>query len=315
MTTRSEAIGQIRSLITEYQITREECLSLFPSPLDATAVTPEGSGSLLQRVMVYIGGVFIFMGLCVYIGMIWDDLNALSRVIVSLGSGFVAFMLGLFCLSDIRFSRAATPLFIIAAALEPTGMFVFMDEYLPHTGDIAKAATIVFGILTLQQCIAFIATRRTALLFFSVLFYFAALSTLMNWLEIDAPDGPLALGITGLMVSYGIARTEHRVISSFFFFFSAILTAAASFDLLSEGPLDVLLIGVAAAMIYLSTLAASRTLLTIGVLSLLAYLGYFTDEYFSDLVGWPIAMIIMGFLMIGISVFAVKLGKKFSKTA
>jgi hypothetical protein len=86
--------------------------------------------------------------------------------------------------------------------------------------------------------------------------------------------------------------------------------AAASFDYFEDSALDVLLIGVSGGLIALSVFAKSRTLLTVGIISLLAFLGYFTDEYFKDIVGWPIALIILGFLMIGISVFAVKIGRK-----
>lgn len=306
MTTRSEAIDQIKSLVTTFHITETELLAIFTP----TKSEPETSGGLLQRVMIYIGGAFIFMGLCVYISMIWEDLDSLSRVIISMGSGFVAFILGLFTLGDSRFIKAATPLFLIGAALQPVGLFVFMDEYLPHSGDVVKAACFVFAFMTIQQTIAFIATKRTALAFFSLFFFYAFLSVFMNWLEIDAPEGPMVLGLTGLMVSYGISKTDHKVIAPFFYFWGSLITAAASFDFLEDTPLDVALIGVSAGLIYLSTIAASRTVLTIGVISLLAFLGYFTDEYFSDIVGWPIAMIIMGFIMIGISVFAVKLGKK-----
>lgn len=309
MSTRAESLDQIKSLITEHQISKSELLSL----LTTSNSNDKDSGGLLQRVMIYIGGAFIFMGLCIYIGMIWDDLNPLSRVIVSLGTGFVAFILGLFCLSDTRYTKAATPLFLIAATIEPTGLFVFMDEYLPHTGDVIKAACVVFGFMTIQQAIAFIATKHTSLLFFTLFFFYTFLLSFMNWMNIDAPDGPLVLGLTGLMVSWGVAQTEHKSIASFYYFWSAIITAAASFDILSNSPFDVGLIGVSAGLIYLSVIAGSRTVLTIGVLSLLSFLGYFTDEYFKDIVGWPIAMIVMGFVMIGVSVFAVKLGKKIAK--
>ena len=40
---------------------------------------------------------------------------------------------------------------------------------------------------------------------------------------------------------------------------------------------------------------------------MIGYLGYFTAEYFFDLVAWPIAVIMMGFVMIGLSRYAVKL--------
>ncbi len=307
MTSRNETLEQIKTLIVTNQISKSEILALFAQPDE------KDSGGLLQRVMIYIGGAFIFMGLCVYIGMIWDDLNPLSRVVVSLGSGFIAFIMGLFCLGDAKYTKAATPLFLIASALEPTGLFVFMDEYLPKTGDFAKAACVVFGFMTLQQVVAFVATKRTSLLFFTLFFFYSFLCVFMNWLQIDDPKGPLVLGLTGLMVSWGVSQTGHKSIASFYYFWSAIITAAASFDILSNSPFDAGLIGVSAGLIYLSIIAGSRTVLTVGVLSLLSFLGYFTDEYFKDIVSWPIAMLVMGFVMIGISVFAVKLGKKIAK--
>jgi hypothetical protein len=308
MTTRNEAIKQIQSLIDEHHLSKSDVVTLFNTRSE------EDSGGMLQRIIMYIGGAFIFMGICVYIGIIWDDLNPLSRVIISLGSGFIAFIMGLFCLGDSRYIKASTPLFLIAAAIQPLGLFVFMDEYLPKSGEVIKAACVVFGFMTIQQITAFIATRRTSLLFFGLFFFYLFLSVFINWLQIEAPEGPLVIGLTALMVSWGVSRTEHKRIASFFFFWASILTAAASFDVFSNSAFDVLLIGVAAGLIYLSVMASSRTVLTIGVLSLLAYLGYFTDEYFKNIVGWPIALIIMGFVMIGISVYAVKLGKRISKS-
>ena len=309
ISTRQDAIGQIQSLIKAHHISETEIHALY----NMTESGEIQSGSLLQRVMIYIGGAFIFMGLCVYIGMIWDDLTPVARIILSLGSGFIAFIMGLFCLGDKRFTKAATPLFLIAAGLQPFGLFVFMDEYLPHTGQIAKAAAFVFGFMTIQQVIAFFATKRTSLLFFSLFFFYSLLCTLLNLWEIDAPEGPLVIGLTGLMTSWGVAQTEHKSIAPFYFFWFSILTAAASFDLMRGTSFDVLLMGVSAGLIYLSIIATSRTVLTVGVLSLLGFLGYFTDEYFKDIVGWPIAMIVMGLIMMGVSVFAVKLGKKIAK--
>ncbi|HPQ50497.1 MAG: hypothetical protein KDJ26_00800 [Alphaproteobacteria bacterium] len=306
--TRAQSLDQIRTLIRMHDL---KMVDLFP--LIDTETNTENSGNMLQRVMIYIGSAFIFMGICVYIGMIWDDMDSLSRVILTLGSGFIAFILGLFALGDKKFDKASTPLFLVASALEPTGLFVFMDEYLPHTGDIAKAAMIVFAFMAIQKTVAFSATKKTSLLFFSVLFFFAFLYSLISWLDLDEPSSVMTMGISMLMISWGITRTKHHAITPFYYFWGSIMTAAASFDFLKDSPLDIFLIGVSATIIYLSTLASSRTLLTIGVLSLLAYLGYFTDEYFKDIVGWPIALIVLGLMMIGISVFAVKLGKKIAK--
>lgn len=315
MQNRSDALRQIQTLVSENAITKEEYLSLLRFTVDPETVPTDSSGGLLQKLMAYIGGALIFMGLCTYFGMNWDDLTPASRVIVTLGSGVVAFILGLFCLSDKNYARAATPLFIVSSFLETGGMFVFMDEYLPHSGDILKAVVVAFGLMTAQFFTAFMVAKRTSLLFFSILFYGFLLSALVEWLGLYSNYSYIGLGCAGIFIAYGASRSEFRAIAPFYYFWAATTLSAALFEFVSGSFLDVLLIGEATLLIYISTLVASRTLLTVGVISLLLYLGYFTEEYFADVVGWPIAMIVMGFIMIGVSAFAVKLGKKISKTA
>jgi hypothetical protein len=306
---RHDAVMLIRQLMAQYNIQLSE--------LQTTLNMPEGKEevqtNLLQRILIYIGGAFIFVGICVYINMIWDDIPPLARVVVSLGSGFIAFIMGLISLSDSRFQKAATPLFLMGACLQPLGLFVFMDEYLPKSNNIAMAASFVFGFMLIQKQLAFWVTRHTSLLFFSVFFFYSTIICVLNWFDLYHVISPLLIGLSGLMVTWGIQKTRHTSITPFFYFISAFLTSLAAWDILENTSLDVLLIGVSAGLVYLAVLAASRTLLTVGVLSLLAFLGYYTDEYFKDIVGWPIALIVMGMMMIGISVYAVKLGKKIGR--
>lgn len=306
ITTRSEALGLISRLAQEFNLSLED----IAATIQRETVTGDKQSTLFQKVISYIGGAFIFCGICTYVGMVWDDLDSLSRVIITLGSGFVAFLLGLFTLGDPKYVRASTPLFLIAAALQPAGLFVFMHEYMPPSGDIAKAASVVFGFMLIQQGIAFYARQRTSLLFFTVFFFYSFMSAFMEWMGIKPNPVVLTLGLSGLLVSWAINRTEHKAITPFFFFFSAVAVTCVSFDYLEKTPFDILLIGLAAGMVYLSVLCSSRTLLFVSIMSLLGFLIYFTEEYFKNVVSWPIAIVIIGMIMIGVSSFAVKLGRK-----
>ena len=66
-------------------------------------------------------------------------------------------------------------------------------------------------------------------------------------------------------------------------------------------------------MIFLSTYVRSRTLLLTSTLSMLCYIGYYTAEHFANTVGWPIALVIIGTALIGLSSLAVKLNNKYIK--
>lgn len=305
LTPRQNALNSIATIAREHGLTRQDVLKA----LEDNVPTGEKQSTLLQKVLSYIGGAFVFCGICTYVGIVWDDLDSLSRVIITLGSGFVAFILGLLALGDPKFTKASTPLLLIGAVLQPAGLFVFMHEYLPPSGDIAKASCFVFGFMLLQQGVAFLARKQTSLLFFTLFFFYAFMSALMSKIGIDSKLSTMALGISGLLVCRALNRTQHDPITPFYFFMSGLAVAAASFDYLHETPFDVLMIGIVAGMIYISVQASSRTLLTVSIFTLLAYLVYFTEEYFKNVVGWPLALVAIGLIMIGVSSFAVKLGR------
>ena len=42
-----------------------------------------------------LGGTFVFAGVGVFIALQWSELNAAARVLVTLGSGLIAFVLAL----------------------------------------------------------------------------------------------------------------------------------------------------------------------------------------------------------------------------
>ena len=66
-------------------------------------------------------------------------------------------------------------------------------------------------------------------------------------------------------------------------------------------------------MIYLSVTVRSRTLLLVSVIAMVSYIGYFSAEHFAHTLGWPLTLVIGGFVLIGISSSAVKLNNKYIK--
>ena len=66
--------------------------------------------------------------------------------------------------------------------------------------------------------------------------------------------------------------------------------------------------------VYLSAVLHSRTLLAVSTLALLAYTGWFTSEHFADSIGWPLALIVFGIVMIGLSALAVRIDRDYVRT-
>ena len=301
---KKQALEQIATLAQTYDLTLDE-IGAFVTKTQLKSK----SGGWLVNLMAYLGAALVFGGLGLYIAMEWDDMDNASRVIITLGPGLVAFILGMICTYDQRFTRAATPLFLKAAILQPVGMFTYLDLYVPGD-DPQLGAMTVFGIMATQFLLCFAIKRQTTLLFFGYLFWNAALGIFMDRCDISGEMIGLTLGASIVAFAWHFDKTIHRGISPFYYFIGSIGFLWSVFDLVDNSPLDILFLPAAIMTMLLSTRIRSRTLLMVGTFSLLGFLGYYTEEYFKDIVGWPIALILMGFALIGISMIAIKLGRQ-----
>ena len=309
MSARDAAIAEIVEIALRHDLTRNEISDALESTLKESP-----GGTLLSRLFAYIGGIFIFSGLAVLITMFWEDMNTAAHLVVTLGAGIVALILAIQLLSSDRFAKAATPLFLIAAVLQSTGIMVAFDE-LGTGGDVQHALLAMTTVMTLQMMLVFWRHRRDVLLFVALVFGVLSLGNALELMDIDDELITLLAGLSLMILTYGLDRTAHRSITPFWYFAGSAMLLWAAFDLIRETPFHVFYLGLAAFVIYLSTISRSRTLLFTGTLSMMAYLGYFTAEYFVDSIGWPLVLIVLGLLFIGVSSAAIRINNKFISRA
>lgn len=305
---REEALEQIAQLARQHSLAIDEIAARLkrdepPSAADKGATT-------LKTLLGYLGGVFIFSGIALLIHMIWDDMNSAQRVIVTLGPGLTAFILGALCLRDQRFEKASTPLILVAAFLQPFGMFVFLREYGLYSEDVLPATIAISGVMLLQQAAGFIAWRRSSLGFLSILFWTFFIRASMDKMAIDNRETAIILGVSLLCLSSAADRSRYRTIAPFWFFVGTVELLSGFFDLVKGSRLELGYLGLNAFMIYLSIVLASRTVLLVSVLALMAWLGWYTNQYLANIVGWPLALIVLGMVMIGLSAYAVRMGRE-----
>jgi hypothetical protein len=270
--------------------------------------------TVLVRVLGYLGGTFIFAGIGVFIALQWSDMNSASRVVITLGPGLVAFVLAILSNKDARFDKVTPALFLMAAVLEPTGMFVAFEEF-GSGGDWRLASLITTGAMAFQFAATFTSIRRSTPLFLAVLF-----TTLFWWTALDLLDAgseltALVVGSSMLLAAVGVDRTVHRDVSPVWYLLGSAAFLEGFFDAVDGTPFEILFLGVAAGFVYLSVLVRSRALLIVATLGILAYTGWFTRQHFADSVGWPIALIIFGILMIAMSALAFRIDRDYVRAA
>lgn len=309
MSNKEDALHDIVSLAKHNQITLEEIADALKSA-STQAVKP--SSSVLSKLFGYIGGIFVFAGIGVFMSMYWDDFGSAARVIVTLGVGLVAFIMGLVCLYDKRYEKAATPLFLIASILQPTGILVMLQEY-SSGGDARHGLIYMSAYMLIQQGATFWAKRLSVLAFSAILFGCILLANLFDVWNWDGELIGMVIGVSLICVAYALQQSKHMAIAPFWYFVGGVILMWSVFEAVENTPLELLYLGLSALMIFLSTHVRSRALLGVGTLAMLIYIGYYTAKHFANTLGWPIALVVIGVALIALSSLAVRLNNKYIK--
>jgi hypothetical protein len=304
---RERALEQIADLARRHGLTAADIAAALGAPAPPADARAQ---RVLVRVLGILGGTFVFAGIAVFIALQWEDLNSAARVIVTLGPGLTAFVLGELASREERFRAAAAPLLLAAAALEPTGMLVAFDEF-GSGGDWRLASLITCGTIALQFAAAFGALKRSTPLFLTIVFGALFWWTALDLLDVDETLIAIVLGAALLLASFGLDRRGFSAITPFWYFCGSAAFLAGLFDVVEGSIFEILFLAAAAGFVYASVAAHSRTLLSVATLAILAYTAWFTGQHFVDSIGWPLALMGFGLAMIGLSAVAFRIDRNY----
>ena len=199
---------------------------------------------------------------------------------------------------------AALAIFVFAYLL-----VIFEEFYRGDDWDLI--GLLVSGVMAAQQLVTMIRTQRTSLLFTGLVFVVAFVLILFDMLDVDYTITALVLGASILSLSAGLQDTRHEVITPFWYLVGSAWLLWGVFDLIENTAIEVLFMAAASALVYMSTVVRSRTLLFVSTVAMLSYIGYFSAEHFVDSIGWPIALVLFGLLLIGMSAIAFRINRKY----
>jgi len=303
---KREALDQILGIARLHGLTATDIETAFRSAGESA----EPPASILGRILGYLGGTFIFAGLGVFIGLNWDDMNTAARIIVTLGSGIAVFIMALVASGDERYARVKTPLYLIAAALQPVGILVAIDEF-SSGGDWHHAAMLTAAIMAAQQGAVFWQKRDTTLLFTTLFFSLWFFGVSLDLLNADDEFIALVLGTSTVALCVGLERTPYRGMNPFWYLFGSFSFFYGLFDMIQHSMVELAFLGAACGGVFLSTWVRSRTLLFTSTVAILAYISYFTSEHFQDSLGWPLVLILLGLVFIALSAIAIRINKRY----
>ncbi len=312
MDDRAQALENIVAVAREHGLSAADIAAALG---DATGATSERRWrSVMVRVLGFLGGTFIFAGVGVFIALQWSSMDSAARVVITLGPGIAAFVLAVLASRDARFEKATPPLFLVAAALEPGGMLVAFQEF-GSGGDWRMASLVTCATMALQFGATFASMRRSTPLFVCLIFGTLFFWTAFDLLDVDHTVVALVLGGSMILAAIGIDRTGHRAITPAWYLFGSAAFLYGFFDAVERTPFEIGFLVAAAGFVYLSVVLQSRMLLFVATLAILAYTGWFTEQHFANSVGWPIALVIFGLIMIGLSALAFRIDREYLRHA
>ncbi|MEK7209293.1 MAG: DUF2157 domain-containing protein [Patescibacteria group bacterium] len=317
---KEEVLRVLAEKMTSGEISREEVLALSGqgATLTEKSRTPHFS---LTKMFYVLGGLVVLLGIVFFVWQIWTDLGSGGRIIVTLGLGLVLAAIGSVLLKTKAESKLGEVFHTLAGLLIPGGALVTLNE-IPVEIDSLWPVTAVFGVIFLFYLLLNAYHRREILTFFTIAngtaFIYLLVgsmidnSTYEKFYEDIYAYLTMAVGLSYLLLAHSFRRGWNQHLAGLFNFVGAVGFFAAAFTRVDnsgwwQGLFFILAIGGLALAVYLK----SRGILAASVLFLIIHFIYITREYFADSVGWPILLVILGFIFIGLGYLSITLNRKY----
>lgn len=231
VTDKASALARIAELMRTYDITPAEVAVVFRDPglLQAPAAR-RSSGDIAKTLFTYLGAIFILAGISTYIGMFWNRMGSVMRIVVTLGVGYALLIVLISALHEKKFPKLILPLALATVIMLTSGWFVFIHEVFPHGDNWRLAALCVFGLMALHQGLLFRQYALTVLAFTALLFVYAFLQVGLDMLDVPAGFSAVILGASLFLVATELERSPHRSLAEFAYLIGLCWFNAGLFD-------------------------------------------------------------------------------------
>lgn len=323
MSKRSDLITEISQALQDQILSPDDVLQLVSEAKHKQQDKHTGKFALdISQILSFVGALIVFLGVSFYVSLQWDTLSDTTQVLITLGGGILAFVLGTILLKKMKLSFVGLSLHVLAALLIPSGIFVWLSKLpQPETSQIFLILTSVYSLLLVVYLAAFYFFRKSVFIFFSSVWATIVTFSSIFWIlsPINLPGDVImriviytAIGIALAHILAGkyldlIGRT---LIGKYFISIGSLAIFATTFALAQiDKPWEYLFSLVVLLGFVVSVSLRSRWTLVWSVGFLVIYLFYLTSKYFVDTIGWPIALMILGFCMILVGYGTVRLNQ------
>lgn len=323
---KEELFREIERGIITGEITREEVASRFSLPqrvsLETETKQKEPTSFSMNKMLYVLGSAVVVIGLVIFTYQVWNELGSLGRISVTLGLGFLFAVIGSFLLKQRPNDNIGAVFHSIGGLLVPGGAVVALHEM--NIGlDSLWPTTMTFLAIFAFYLLLNLIHKNAVLTFFAIGNGTAFIYLLVESMTDGAyyMHGDLYAYLTMIIgISYlFLARAfrggwNEKLVGVLCFFGSADFLGGAFSRVFDSDPWRLGYFLLVIGGIFLSAYLRSRAILVVSTIFLLAHVSYITSKYFADSVGWPICLVVLGFVFIGLGFISINIGKKYIKS-
>ena len=89
---KERLLKDIAALIQGGQLTKNELLEIYERSIRTDKQETLSKQSRISNILYYIGGAIVFLGICIFVGTNWSNLNAGTKILATLGSSIAVYV-------------------------------------------------------------------------------------------------------------------------------------------------------------------------------------------------------------------------------
>ena len=323
---KQELLKEINDMAQNGSLSQAEVMEAFSGTPGVTTEPAKANSLRLSEILYYIGGGIVFLGICVLVYQNWDNFDSFLKIFITLGSFIAAYAVGVlfYRYEDLR--KVSQAFFLLAGCLGPLALYVTFNEWgFDTTTNLVQF--LIFLILTFVFLGGlFFFRQQVILLFFGILFATAIFHVIISLIVGDNllqsyytqiwEYRILAAGLAWSCLGFYLTQTSYKALAGVMYGFGSFGFLAAALALGGWQPnqnvfwelfYPIVVFGTIFASVYIK----SKSFLTFGTIFLMAYILKITGEYFTSGLGWPLALVLAGLVIMGVGYWAVRLNRKY----
>jgi len=324
---KEELLHELSMKLSSGEISPEEIVTSFnliPTSQQSIA-TPENPKKFtpfsITKMLYVLGAAIVVVGVIIFVSQIWYDIGSFGRIVVTLGFGMLATAIGSALLKSKPDDNIGNVFHSIGGFLIPSGALVTLSE-LSNEMISLWPVTITFAVIFVFYLLLNYVHKSPILTFFTIANGTAFIySFIQSVVETSSSYSfyrdlysyiTMIIGISYILLAYAFRDGWNKPLIAVLNFFGIIGFLGAAFSQVFDSVLWQLLYFILVfGSVYLSIYLKSRSILVISTLFLIVHISYITGKYFANSLGWPISLVFLGFVFIGLGYASVNINKKY----